>query len=128
MVREAWIGWASPTGVPISPRNTADTVRYVLEHSGAGLLCVGKLDLWPQQAPGVPAALPPLPLAPLPPGPSWPSSPEPPQAKAAAPGSINPLSSVLRTTRLNLVVVRRLSACFDIESLLAVALGEPWPN
>jgi long-subunit acyl-CoA synthetase (AMP-forming) len=33
-------------------------VRYVLEHSEASLLFVGKLDNWPRQEPGVPAGLP----------------------------------------------------------------------
>jgi hypothetical protein len=39
---------------------------YVLEHSGASLLFVGKLDTWNQQEPGVPAGLPRIafPLAP----------------------------------------------------------------
>jgi long-chain acyl-CoA synthetase len=41
-------------------------VNYVLEHSEASLLFVGKLDTWNQQEPGVPAGLPRIafPLAP----------------------------------------------------------------
>jgi long-subunit acyl-CoA synthetase (AMP-forming) len=41
-------------------------VRFVLEHSDAKLLFVGKLDIWNQQAPGVPQGMPciALPLAP----------------------------------------------------------------
>ena len=50
----------------IFPTETAETIRYVLEHSGASLLFVGKLDSWEQQRSGVPAELPciALPLAP----------------------------------------------------------------
>jgi long-subunit acyl-CoA synthetase (AMP-forming) len=59
-----WI--AGGTTVAIFPTETADTIRYVLEHSGASLLFVGKLDIWEQQTPGVPAGLPciALPLSP----------------------------------------------------------------
>ena len=39
------------TTVAIFPTETADTMRYVLEHSEASLLFVGKLDTWPQQTP-----------------------------------------------------------------------------
>jgi long-chain acyl-CoA synthetase len=57
---------AGHTTVAIFPTETADTVKFVLEHSEASLLFVGKLDTWPQQAPGVPAGLPCIafPLAP----------------------------------------------------------------
>jgi long-subunit acyl-CoA synthetase (AMP-forming) len=59
-----WLG--GYTTVAIFPTETAETVRFVLEHSEASLLFVGKLDTWPQQQPGVPAGLPciALPLAP----------------------------------------------------------------
>ncbi|MEY4267452.1 MAG: hypothetical protein RIS90_1987 [Pseudomonadota bacterium] len=59
-----WI--AGGTTVAIFPTETADTIRYVLEHSGASLLFVGKLDLWEHQTPGIPAGLPciALPLSP----------------------------------------------------------------
>ena len=59
-----WIGGYTTTA--IFPTETAATVRYVLEHSEAQLLFVGKLDGWEQQRPGVPAGLPciALPLAP----------------------------------------------------------------
>ena len=60
----AWIGGF--TTVAIFPTEGPDTVRYVLEHSDAKVLFVGKLDTWKQQEPGVPAAIPriALPLAP----------------------------------------------------------------
>ena len=63
---ELSIWLAGYTTVAIFPTETAATVRYVLEHSEASLLFVGKLDTWPQQQPGVPAGLPCIafPLAP----------------------------------------------------------------
>lgn len=59
-----WMG--GYTTVAIFPTETADTVRYVLDHSEASLLFVGKLDTWPQQRMGIPDGLPciALPLAP----------------------------------------------------------------
>jgi long-chain acyl-CoA synthetase len=66
IMAELAIWMAGYTTVAIFPTETADTVRYVLDHSGASLLFVGKLDGWAQQQRGVPAALPciALPLAP----------------------------------------------------------------
>ncbi|HRC36998.1 MAG: AMP-binding protein [Rubrivivax sp.] len=66
IMAELAIWMAGHTTVAIFPTETAETVRFVLEHSGASLLFVGKLDTWPQQQPGVPAELPciALPLAP----------------------------------------------------------------
>lgn len=63
---ELAIWMAGYTTVAIFPTETAQTVRYVLEHSEASLLFVGKLDNWPQQRSGVPAGLPCIafPLAP----------------------------------------------------------------
>ena len=59
-----WMGGF--TTVAIFPTEGADTVRYVLEHSDAKALFVGKLDTWKAQEPGVPADLPRIafPLAP----------------------------------------------------------------
>ncbi|MCH1919495.1 AMP-binding protein [Shewanella sp. A3A] len=39
--------------VPIYPTANIDTIRYVIEHSGAKAIFVGKLDHWPDQEPGV---------------------------------------------------------------------------
>ena len=66
IIAELAIWIAGGTTVAIFPTETADTIRYVLEHSGASLLFVGKLDIWEQQKPGVPAGLPciALPLSP----------------------------------------------------------------
>ena len=54
------------TTVAIFPTETADTIRYVLDHSGASMLFVGKLDTWAQQASAVRDDLPCIafPLAP----------------------------------------------------------------
>ncbi len=66
IVAELAIWLAGYTTVAIFPTETAGTVRFVLDHSGASLLFVGKLDTWPQQQSGVPPGLPciALPLAP----------------------------------------------------------------
>ncbi len=66
IMAELAIWLSGGTTVAIFPTETADTVRYVLEHSGASLLFVGKLDTWDQQVGGVPAELPCIafPLAP----------------------------------------------------------------
>jgi long-chain acyl-CoA synthetase len=63
---ELAIWMAGHTTVAIFPTETADTVKYVLDHSEASLLFVGKLDTWPHQAPGVPPHVPCIafPLAP----------------------------------------------------------------
>ena len=72
-IAELAIWMAGGTTVAIFPTETADNVRYVLEHSEASLLFVGKLDGWEQQRAGVPAALPriALPLAPEGSGEAW---------------------------------------------------------
>ena len=66
IMAELAIWMAGCTTVAIFPTETADTVRYVLQHSGASALFVGKLDNWPQQQHGVPEGLTciALPLAP----------------------------------------------------------------
>ncbi len=58
MMAELAIWMAGGTTVAIFPTESADTVKFVLEHSGASLLFVGKLDTWAQQQPGIPAGLP----------------------------------------------------------------------
>jgi long-chain acyl-CoA synthetase len=57
VMAELAIWMAGCTTVAIFPTETAQTVGYVLEHSEASLLFVGKLDIWPHQQPGVPAGL-----------------------------------------------------------------------
>ena len=66
IVAELAIWMAGHCTVAIFPTERAETVRYVLEHSEASLLFVGKLDEWEAQRPAVPAGLPciALPLAP----------------------------------------------------------------
>ena len=63
---ELAIWLAGGTTVAIFPTETAETIRFVLEHSEAKLIFVGKLDDWPAQEPGVDPALPRIafPLAP----------------------------------------------------------------
>ncbi len=63
---EIAIWMAGYTTVAIFPTETAETINFVLDHSGASLVFVGKLDTWEQQEPGVPAGLPRIafPLAP----------------------------------------------------------------
>ena len=48
------IWMAGHVSVPLYPTVTAETVRYVLDHSEARLLFVGKLDEWDKQKSGVP--------------------------------------------------------------------------
>jgi long-subunit acyl-CoA synthetase (AMP-forming) len=65
-IAELAIWMAGGTTVAIFPTEGPDTIRFVLEHSDARLLFVGKLDTWEQQKAGVPDDLPciALPLAP----------------------------------------------------------------
>ena len=66
IMAELAIWMAGYTTVAIFPTETAQTVGYVLGHSEASALFVGKLDSWDAQKPGVDAALPRIafPLAP----------------------------------------------------------------
>lgn len=66
VMAELAIWMAGYTTVAIFPTETAETVNYVLSHSEASLLFVGKLDTWQHQKPGVPDSLPCIafPLAP----------------------------------------------------------------
>jgi long-chain acyl-CoA synthetase len=63
---ELAIWMAGGTTVAIFPTETADNIAYVLKHSEASLLFIGKLDTWDLQKGGIPAGLPciTLPLAP----------------------------------------------------------------
>jgi long-subunit acyl-CoA synthetase (AMP-forming) len=63
---ELAIWLAGGTTVAIFPTEAGETIRYVLDHSEASFLFVGKLDTWPLQMPFVPATLPCIafPLAP----------------------------------------------------------------
>ena len=68
------IWMAGHVSVPLYPTLNAETAAYVLEHSEARLLFVGKMDeLWPIVAPGIPARLSriTLPLAPVLDAPGW---------------------------------------------------------
>jgi long-subunit acyl-CoA synthetase (AMP-forming) len=73
IMAELAIWMAGGTTVAIFPTETAHTVGYVLEHSGASLLFVGKLDNWEAQQSAVPQGLPCIsfPLAPKSDYPKW---------------------------------------------------------
>ncbi|MBX3587645.1 MAG: AMP-binding protein [Ramlibacter sp.] len=73
LMAELAIWMAGGTTVAIFPTESAETVKYVLEHSEASLLFVGKLDSWAQQQPGIPVGLPciALPLSPSTPYDTW---------------------------------------------------------
>ena len=66
---------AGAVSVPLYPTLAPATIRQILEHSGAKLLFVGKLDGWEGMKPGIPEGLPCI---------SHPLSPE--DAKQAYPG------------------------------------------
>jgi long-subunit acyl-CoA synthetase (AMP-forming) len=54
MMADLAIWMAGYVSVALYPTLGPDTVRYILEHSGAKLLFVGKLDAWETMKPGVP--------------------------------------------------------------------------
>ncbi len=69
-----WAIWmAGGVSVPLYPTLAADTVRQILEHSGAKLLIIGKVDGWDSMKAGVPATLRCVetPLAPATGSPKW---------------------------------------------------------
>ena len=67
------IWMAGHVTVPLYPTLNADTVSYILEHSEAKALFVGKLDDWEDMAPGVPSDMPCMsyPLSPENSFPTW---------------------------------------------------------
>ena len=70
---ELAIWMAGYTTVAIFPTESAETIRFVLEHSDAKAIFIGKLDTWKDQEPGVAAELPRIafPLAPKTDFPKW---------------------------------------------------------
>ena len=58
MMTDYAIWMAGCVSVPLYPTLAAGTIRQILEHSGAKILFVGKLDGWEGMKPGVPAGLP----------------------------------------------------------------------
>jgi long-subunit acyl-CoA synthetase (AMP-forming) len=69
---ELAIWMAGHATVALYPTLDAQTVRYILEHSEAKLLFVGKLDTWPAMKPGVPEDLPCIAYSLSPPGHGFP--------------------------------------------------------
>ncbi len=66
MMSDFAIWMAGYVSVPLYPTLAPGTIRQILQHSGARLLFVGKLDGWAGMKPGIPDGLPciSLPLAP----------------------------------------------------------------
>ena len=58
MMTDYAIWLAGYVSVPLYPTLAPNTIRQILEHSGASLLFVGKLDGWEGMKPGVPEGLP----------------------------------------------------------------------
>ena len=54
IIADLAIWMAGHISVPLYPNLTAESVRQILDHSGAVLAFIGKLDDWPAMAPGVP--------------------------------------------------------------------------
>lgn len=73
IMAELAIWMAGHTTVALYPTLNHETARYILDHSEAKLLFVGKLDTWPELEQGVPEGLPcvSFPLAPKTAHPSW---------------------------------------------------------
>ncbi|MEO7548116.1 MAG: AMP-binding protein [Ramlibacter sp.] len=73
MIAELAVWMAGGCTVAIFPTDSPENVRYVLEHSEAKLLFIGKLDGWDQLATAIPAGLPciALPLSPAQGMPAW---------------------------------------------------------
>jgi long-subunit acyl-CoA synthetase (AMP-forming) len=69
IIADLAIWMAGHVSVPLYPNLTAESARQVLEHSGAALVFIGKLDDWPGMAAGVPDELPTIGLPLCPPGP-----------------------------------------------------------
>ena len=58
IIADLGIWMAGHVSVPLPPTLTAPVLRQVLEHSGARMVIVGKLDGWPQLRTGLPTQLP----------------------------------------------------------------------
>jgi long-chain acyl-CoA synthetase len=58
LITDLAIWMAGHVSVPLYPTLAADSIKYVLEHSEAKLVFVGKLDDWESQKSGVPDGLP----------------------------------------------------------------------
>ncbi|MEO6408181.1 MAG: AMP-binding protein [Burkholderiaceae bacterium] len=73
ILAELAIWMAGGTTVAIFPTESAENIRFVLDHCEASLLFVGKLDAWDRQRAGVPDGLPciALPLSPATGMPNW---------------------------------------------------------
>ncbi|MBL8923680.1 MAG: AMP-binding protein [Myxococcaceae bacterium] len=72
-IADIGIWMAGHVSVPLYPTLTPDTIRQVLDHSGARLIVIGKLDGFSAMEPGIPEAMPRVltPLAPATRGVPW---------------------------------------------------------
>ncbi|MBE2249124.1 MAG: AMP-binding protein [Myxococcus sp.] len=73
LITDIAIWMAGHVSVPLYPTLTAETIGQILDHSGARLIVIGKLDGFAAMEPGIPAALPRVltPLAPDTRGEKW---------------------------------------------------------
>ena len=73
LIADLAIWMAGHVSVPLYPILTPQTIRQVLEHSGAKLIFVGKLDGFAEMEPGIPSSLPriAMPLCPEMDAPAW---------------------------------------------------------
>lgn len=73
LITDIAIWMAGHVSVPLYPTLTAETIGQILDHSGAKLIVIGKLDGFAAMEPGIPASLPRVltPLAPKTTGEQW---------------------------------------------------------
>jgi long-chain acyl-CoA synthetase len=73
LITDIAIWMAGHVSVPLYPTLTAETIGQILDHSGAKLIVIGKLDGFAAMEPGIPATMPRVltPLAPATTGEKW---------------------------------------------------------
>jgi long-chain acyl-CoA synthetase len=73
LITDIAIWMSGHVSVPLYPTLTPDTIGQILDHSGARLIVIGKLDGFAAMEPGIPASLPRVltPLAPATRGEAW---------------------------------------------------------
>ena len=73
LITDIAIWMAGHVSVPLYPTLTAETIGQILDHSGAKLIVIGKLDGFAAMEPGIPSSLPRVltPLAPKTTGEQW---------------------------------------------------------
>ncbi|MBX3130183.1 MAG: AMP-binding protein [Polyangiaceae bacterium] len=73
LIADLAIWMADHVSIPLYPILTPETIRQIIDHSGAKLIFIGKLDGYDVMAPGIPEGLPriAMPLAPKLDAPQW---------------------------------------------------------